>query len=76
MSIYLDDLSPAALETLADLIEQRLENDQSHLAPVTWHQAQARQNAVRELSQAMADADPAWLPGPADSAGDQPLTLH
>ena len=76
MSIYLDDLSPAALETLADLIEERLENDQSQVTPVTWHEAQARQNAVRELGQAMADADPTWVPSPTGPTADQSLTVH
>lgn len=77
MSIYLDDLSPAALETLTDLIEQRLDNEQSHLDPVTWHQAQARQNAVRELSQALAEADPQWVPAATELPSDQSLTtLH
>lgn len=76
MSIYLDDLSPAALETLADMIEQHLENDESHLAPVTWHQAQARQNAARELSQALMDADLHWVPGAPGLASNQSLVLH
>jgi hypothetical protein len=62
MSIFLDDLSPAALDTLADVIEERLANTDSHLDQVTWHQAQARQNAARELSQALRDADLVWMP--------------
>jgi hypothetical protein len=76
MSIFLDDLSPAALETLADLIEQRLENEDSHLAPVTWHQAQARQNAVRELSQALVEADLHWVPAATGLASNGSLALH
>lgn len=51
MTFPLDDLSPAALETLADLIEERLENPDSAYRPLTWHQSQARQNAARELRQ-------------------------
>ena len=35
MTFPLDDLSPAALETLADLIEERLEHSQPGPAPVT-----------------------------------------
>jgi hypothetical protein len=76
MSIFLDDLSPAALDTLADLIEQRLENAESHLDPVTWHQAQARQNAVRELSQALMDADLDWVPAAAGHADEASPALH
>jgi hypothetical protein len=53
MTFPLDDLSPAALETLADLIEERLDNPDSAYAPITWHQSQARQNAARELRQAI-----------------------
>lgn len=76
MSIYLDDLSPVALETLADLIEQRLENEESHLAPVTWHQAQARQNAAREFSQALLEADLRWVPAANGLASTESLMLH
>ena len=35
MTFPLDDLSPAALETIADLIEERLDAPAS-LVPVTW----------------------------------------
>jgi hypothetical protein len=76
MSIYLDDLSPAALETLADLIEQRLENPDSHLTQVTWHQAQARQNAARELSQALLEADLHWVPARPGLASDASAAVH
>jgi hypothetical protein len=57
MSFPLDDLSPAALETLADLIEERLENPEAGYAAVTWHEAQARRNAERELHAALEDAE-------------------
>jgi hypothetical protein len=55
MTHPLDDLSPAALETLADMIEERLENPESGFEPATWHQTQARQNAARELRQALVE---------------------
>jgi hypothetical protein len=76
MKLSLDDLSPAALETFADLIEERLENPDDGFAPATWHESQARRNAERELNTAMDDAGPgcpAARPIP-QSAGA--LTLH
>jgi hypothetical protein len=76
MTISLDDLSPAALETLADLIEQRLEDPESYLAPVTWHQAQARQSAARELSQVLREADLIWVPAADGLASNASLALH
>lgn len=76
MTFPFDDLSPAALETLADLIEERLENPDSAFAPATWHQAQARQNAARELRQAIeADDMPWWPAGEVASTADA-RTLH
>jgi hypothetical protein len=64
MTNPLDDLSPAALETLAELIEERLENPESGFEPPTWHQTQARQSAARELRQAIVEQDLMWKPGP------------
>jgi hypothetical protein len=76
MSFPLDDLSPAALETLADLIEQRLENPEAGYGPVTWHEAQARRNAERELHAALDDAKiPPCVTRPVAPAA-QALTLH
>jgi hypothetical protein len=62
MTFPLDDLSPAALETLADLIEERLENPDSAYTPLTWHQSQARQNAARELRQAIEEESLLYCP--------------
>jgi hypothetical protein len=76
MTFPLDDLSPAALETLADLIEERLESPHGDLAPVTWHQSQARCSAVRELNQALDDIFLAsWAAGRPIHASAAP-TLH
>jgi hypothetical protein len=76
MTLPLDDLSPAALETLADLIEERLENPQLEVAPVTWHQSQARCSAARELNQALDDIFLAsWAAGRPVLADAVP-TLH
>ena len=76
MTFPLDDLSPAALETLAELIEERLENPQSGPAPVTWHQSQARCSAARELNQALDDIFLAsWAAGRPVLADAAP-TLH
>ena len=76
MSFPFDDLSPAALETLADLIEERLANPEAEYAPVTWHEAQARRSAERELNTALEDAG--MLPRTAHSVAPaaQALTLH
>ena len=64
MTFSLDDLSPAALDTLADLIEERLDNPHDEVAPVTWHQSQARCSAARELNQALDDIFlAAWATG-------------
>jgi hypothetical protein len=76
MSIFLDDLSPAALDTLADVIEERLADTDSHLDPVTWHQAQARQNAARELSQALRDVDLVWVPAGGGRTSTASPVLH
>jgi hypothetical protein len=72
----LDDLSPAALETLAELIEERLENPEAGFAPATWHQSQARSSAARELNQALDDrALACWVTGQ-NHAGSEAPTLH
>jgi hypothetical protein len=76
MSFPLDDLSPAALETLADLIEERLENPEAEYAPVTWHEAQARRNAERELNAALDDAEMPPCAARAIAPAAQALTLH
>lgn len=76
MTYPLDDLSPAALETLADLIEERLENPEAGIEPATWHQTQARQSAARELRQAIAEQDQLWLPTGDLNDGIAPRTLH
>ena len=76
MTFPLDDLSPAALETLAELIEERLEDPHPGPAPVTWHQSQARCSAVRELNQALDDIFLAsWATGRPVLA-DRAPTLH
>ena len=56
MTFPLDDLSPAALETIADLIEERLDRPAADIVPVTWHQAQARRSAARELMAALEES--------------------
>ena len=56
MTFSLDDLSPAALETIADLIEDRLDQPDADFVPATWHQAQARRSAARELMAALDEA--------------------
>ena len=71
-----DDLSPAALETLAELIEERLENPESGFESPTWHQTQARQSAARELRQAIAEQDLMWQPGTDLIDGLALRTLH
>lgn len=76
MTFPLDDLSPAALETLADLIEERLDNPDSIYASATWHETQARQNAARELQQALVREEPRWWPATDPTAGIAPRTLH
>lgn len=76
MTISLDDLSPAALESLAELIEQRLDDNDTYVEAVTWHQAQARQNAARELSQALRDAALVWIPVQHGLASNESLALH
>lgn len=76
MTISLEDLSPAALEAIADLIEQRLENDESYLESATWYEAQARQNAARELSQVLRDANIIWIPARNRFASRVSLALH
>jgi hypothetical protein len=76
MTFPLDDLSPAALETLADLIEERLDNPDSGYLPATWHETQARQNAARELQRAMTQEEPRWWPAGDPTAGIGPRTLH
>jgi hypothetical protein len=76
MTISLDDLSPAALETLAGLIEQRLDDKDAYLEPVTWYQAQARQNAARELSQALRGSALVWVPAQHGLASNESLALH
>lgn len=76
MTFSLDDLSPAALETIADLIEDRLENPDADFVPATWHQAQARRSAAREL---LAALDDAGLIGPSirqDILDSIAITLH
>ena len=75
MTFPLDDLSPAALETLADLIEERLENPATDFFQTTWHQAQARRSAARELNAALDDAG--LTPVPAQRKRQSiPTTLH
>jgi hypothetical protein len=76
MCFPLDDLSPAALETLAELIEERLANPATDFAPVTWHEAQARRNAERELHTALADAGMPARVAHAIAPAAATLTLH
>lgn len=61
MSISLADLSGATLDCLADLIEQRLENPDAVLAPATWQQAAQRDDADRELVEALHRSGRAWI---------------
>jgi hypothetical protein len=75
MTFPLDDLSPAALETIADLIEERLDAPAS-LVPVTWHQAQARRSAARELISALDDAGMIQMSMRQDLLNATAITLH
>lgn len=76
MTFSLDDLSPAALETLAELIEERLENPHSGFEPATWHQAQAQRSAERELNAALDDAGRLQLRARRIPAEAGSATLH
>jgi len=75
MSFSLDDLSQTTLDCLAELIEQRLENEDESLVPATWQEAVARQNAADELREALCEAGLVWVapPAPASSVS---LSLH
>ena len=76
MTYPLDDLSPAALETLAELIEERLENPDAGFEAATWHQTQARQNAARELRQAITEENLLCWPHRDLGEGIASHTLH
>ena len=76
MTFSLDDLSPAALETIADLIEDRLEKPEADFVPATWHQAQARRSAARELLAALDDAGLIGLSMRQDLLTSTSVTLH
>lgn len=75
MTFPLDDLSPAALETIADLIEERFDAP-ARLVPVTWHQAQARRSAARELLSALDDAGMIQMSMRQDLIDATAITLH
>jgi hypothetical protein len=76
MTFSFDDLSPAALETIADLIEERLDAHATDLVPVTWHQAQARRSAARELIAALDDAGLIQMSARQDLLDATAITLH